>query len=76
MPKTATRNRQTAPTERASKVLHATREMPAAVQRALDALADFGADDERTHRAWELVEVHGATIHRQSRLLAGKSKGG
>jgi hypothetical protein len=29
-----------------------------------------------SRRAWEAVEVHGATIHRQSRLLAGKSKGG
>lgn len=26
--------------------------------------------------AWDAVEVHGATIHRQSRLLAGKAKGG
>ncbi len=26
--------------------------------------------------AWAAVEVHGAAIHRQSRLLAGKSKGG
>jgi len=25
---------------------------------------------------WGEVERHGATIHRQSRLLAGKSKGG
>lgn len=25
---------------------------------------------------WAEVERHGATIHRQSRLLAGKSKGG
>lgn len=26
--------------------------------------------------AWEAVEEIGATIHRQSRLLAGKSRGG
>jgi len=26
--------------------------------------------------AWAAVEVQGATIHRQSRLLAGKTKGG
>lgn len=27
-------------------------------------------------KAWEAVETHGATIHRQARLLAGKSRGG
>lgn len=32
--------------------------------------------DPSNVKAWELVERHGATIHRQARLLAGKSKGG
>jgi hypothetical protein len=30
----------------------------------------------KSRKAWEAVECQGATIHRQGRLLAGKSKGG
>jgi hypothetical protein len=45
------------------------------------AYADAGQSDatltpaQRQSR-WDAVEVHGAVIHRQGRLLAGKSKGG
>jgi hypothetical protein len=43
---------------------------------AVDALKVYGPDDARTMRAWEAVEVNGATVHRQARILAGKSRGG
>jgi len=59
----------------------------AKVRAAVDALAiavraaeasytnpDDSVEDRR--ELWEAVEIHGATVHRQSRLLAGKSKGG
>lgn len=72
----ATRRAGTAPIDRAEKIFAATRGLTSAIQTASDALADYGADDPRTHAAWEAVEARGAIIHRQSRLLAGKSKGG
>lgn len=50
--------------------------LPALVHAAITAHLNYGPNDVRTLRAWEAVEVHGATIHRQARLLAGKSKGG
>jgi hypothetical protein len=50
-------------------------EVEAAATALRDALAAALAspDDESL---WSVVETHGAVIHRQSRLLAGKSKGG
>lgn len=38
--------------------------------------ADGRHDTWPAHAAWETVEALGAVVHRQSRLLAGKSKGG
>lgn len=64
------------PVQRSINVGYAVDALPALVQRAVVALTSYGPSDERTLKAWEAVEVHGATIHRQSRLLAGKSKGG
>lgn len=64
------------PTERFASVKVAYDALPVALTAAATALDDYGPDDPRTLRAWEVVETHGATIHRQSRLLAGKSRGG
>lgn len=64
------------PDARAAEVVAAVGALPALVQAALDALADHGADDPRTHAAWAAVEAEGATVHRRSRFLAGKGKGG
>lgn len=64
------------PTARFVAVKIAADALPDALLAADLAMSAHGANDPRTRRAWELVELHGATIHRQSRLLAGKSKGG
>lgn len=64
------------PKERALNVEHAATHLPAALDTATDCALAFGPNDPRTLRAWEVVETHGAVIHRQSRLLAGKSRGG
>ena len=53
--------------QRAAKVAAAVEQLPAALAAA------------RTYPgtvSWERVEKLGATVHRQARLLAGKSKGG
>jgi hypothetical protein len=62
--------------ERAADIVAAASALPALVARAQDTEREHGATDPRTIRAWENVEVNGATVHRQSRPLAGKSKGG
>jgi hypothetical protein len=54
--------------QRRAKVEAAAAALPVALAAAL---ADPGNPAK-----WADVEQHGATIHRQSRLLAGKSKGG
>ena len=64
------------PSARAAKVLEAHAALGALLQLAQDTTAQHGPTDARTHAAWTHVEEHGATIHRQARLLAGKSKGG
>jgi hypothetical protein len=64
------------PTARFAAIKIAADALPDALLAAAAAMDAHGPTDPRTLRAWELVEVHGATIHRQSRLLAGKSKGG
>jgi hypothetical protein len=64
------------PLTRATDVRTAVSAIAPLLERANLALTQYGADDPRTHAAWEAVEVHGATIHRQARLLAGKSRGG
>lgn len=64
------------PTQRFASVKIAADALPDALMAAAKAMDDYGAYDARTLKAWETVEIHGATIHRQSRLLAGKSRGG
>lgn len=62
--------------QRAQKVVAAIDGLADSIARAVDCLTAYGPSDERTLTAWETVEKSGATVHRQSRLLAGKSKGG
>lgn len=66
----------TTPAQRASNVALASTKVEALTKAAIVALSTYGASDARTRAAWDAVEVQGAIIHRQSRLLAGKSKGG
>lgn len=64
------------PSQRAANVAAAASKLEEAVKSAAVALSTYGPSDARTVAAWETVEQHGAIVHRQSRLLAGKSKGG
>jgi hypothetical protein len=64
------------PVDRASKVRVSAAALPALIQSALDISADLGYSHPNALAAWEYVEEHGATVHRQARLLAGKSRGG
>lgn len=66
----------TTPAQRAANVALASTKVEALTKTAIAALAQHGPADARTHAAWDAVEAQGAVIHRQSRLLAGKSKGG
>lgn len=63
-------------TARAVDVADAVRELPAALAFAEDLEVDDSAPDAQKHAAWEHVEMLGATIHRQARRLAGKSRAG
>lgn len=63
-------------TERANDVQRAADRLADAVRDAILAEHAHGPSDPRTIAAWETVEQYGATVHRQSRPLAGKSKGG
>lgn len=60
--------------ERADRILGAVDELPAALDAAWT--AECRSSDVDALAAWEAVEKLGATVHRQARLLAGKSKGG
>lgn len=71
MPRTAM-----SPAARAANVRSAFDALRPLVEHAENVSAVKGHDHPDAIRAWECVEVHGATIHRQSRLLAGKSRGG
>jgi hypothetical protein len=62
--------------ERARKIDAATDELTAHVLSALSYSSSKGYGHPDTIAAWEVVETLGATIHRQSRFLAGKGKGG
>lgn len=64
------------PAQRADSVSRASDALTSAVDHAITARIKYGDRDARTLAAWEAVESHGAIVHRQSRLLAGKSKGG
>ncbi len=54
--------------DRVKKVHEAARDLPAALKAA--------KAEPENHELWAVVENLGATIHRQSRLLAGKPRGG
>lgn len=64
------------PSQRADNVRRAVDALSATTAGALASLGAYGPTDPRTLAAWEQVEQHGAIVHRQSRLLAGKRKGG
>lgn len=64
------------PEQRAEKVRLAILELADSIEHAVNMLSEHGPDWHLTLAAWERVERAGATVHRQSRLLAGKSKGG
>lgn len=64
------------PISRALDVAASIDVLPALIKRALNASETHGWNDPRALAAWESVETHGATVHRQARLLAGKSRGG
>jgi hypothetical protein len=66
----------TTPQQRANNMKDAIDALPGAFYRATVAHREYGATDARTLAAWSVVEIHGATVHRNGRLLAGKSKGG
>jgi hypothetical protein len=64
---------------RISKVADALADLPAAVQKATVAernAESLGHDEASILALWEVVETLGAVVHRQSRILAGKSRGG
>lgn len=62
--------------QRVSKVIDAVAILQSALVNARNFDDKNGVDHEQTLIAWEAVEKLGATVHRQARLLAGKSKGG
>lgn len=64
------------PADRARNVAAAADALAPALIAATAAMSDPDASPAERIALWEIVEAHGATIHRQSRLLAGKSKGG
>jgi hypothetical protein len=64
------------PAARAADVRAAHGKLRVLIAHAEDAAERHGWDSPEAHNAWAAVEEHGATIHRQSRLLAGKSRGG
>jgi hypothetical protein len=66
----------TTPAQRFAAVEAAYAQLGALIDAQRSAIRKHGAESVAARSAAEAVEVHGATIHRQSRLLAGKSKGG
>ena len=62
-------------TSRIDDVKLAAEALPGYIAAAIDAEAS-GADEATLNELWEGVEMAGATVHRQSRILAGKSRGG
>lgn len=75
MTNTATRKGKT-PHQRSVDVADAVHALGAATDHAVAVMAREGADSTASREAWDAVERLGAIVHRQSRLLAGKSRGG
>lgn len=69
-------NRGKTPQQRQADVTNAADQLPDALAVAIAATNQYGHDSDRAQDAWETVEQLGATIHRQARRLAGKSRGG
>lgn len=61
---------------RQSDVQAAAASLPIALTAAIAAASDPSNTPADVQSLWEAVENIGATIHRQSRILAGKSRGG
>lgn len=64
------------PASRAALVADAAKHLAGLVNVAQDWSRREGPTGPNTVAAWEAVERQGATVHRQSRFLAGKGKGG
>jgi hypothetical protein len=64
------------PEQRSEKVVGAITDLAESIDAAVSSLRTNGPEHPVTLACWERVEKAGATVHRQSRLLAGKSKGG
>lgn len=60
---------------RIQKVRDAQTALRTAVKKATE-IETSGASESEIHAAWAEVETLGAVVHRQSRLLAGKPRGG
>ena len=68
--------RTTSPEARAHKITEAAELLPNLLEAAAQTTLSHGYSSPEALAAWAAVEEAGATIHRQSRLLAGKSRGG
>jgi hypothetical protein len=64
------------PEQRANDVMFAMDAAQRTFNVALAAQSDPNVTADERRQLWAAVEEHGATIHRQSRILAGKSRGG
>lgn len=68
--------RTSSPASRMAEVADAAEGLIHLINEASRATANHGADSPEAHAAWSRVEDRGAIIHRRSRILAGKSRGG
>jgi hypothetical protein len=64
------------PVSRFADVKIALDKLPALLLAAAAAVDAHGYDSPQARAAFDAVEIEGATVHRQSRILAGKSRGG
>ena len=64
------------PADRMTDVRTAAANLSALIDRAVAIGQRDGLTAATTLAAWEAVETNGATVHRQARILAGKSRGG
>jgi hypothetical protein len=64
------------PQSRRAAVAAAVAQLGELTQLAISSSELFGDDHADTLAAWDAVEVQGGIVHRQSRLLAGKTRGG
>jgi hypothetical protein len=71
MPRTAK-----TPASRADDVIGAQLALTTLVPVAMRETAAHGFDSPQSRAAWAEVENAGAAVHRQARILAGKSRGG